>query len=66
MTAKVLTVENYTKKDGNTGAKILAVLDGKAPVRFFRPAGECQPGDEYTPIIKIDDTLKAYVSFIKK
>lgn len=64
--AKVISSEEYKRKDGSTGFRVVAMTDESQPVVFYRPAEEVpHPNDEYGMYLGYDNKLSAVVRYQK-
>lgn len=65
-TAKVLTSEMYTRKDGTYGFKCVGVCDDEHIIQMYRP-GEEEPkkGDLYNMTLGTDNQLRPVVRLSK-
>lgn len=66
-TAKVLTSEMYTRKDGTYGFKCVGICNDDRIIQMYRP-GEEEPkkGDEYNMVLGSDNQLRPIVRLVKK
>lgn len=62
--AKVLSVEEYQRKDGSKGYRCVALTDDNNPVVFYRPAEE-EPKAEsvYNMMLGYDSNLKPVIRY---
>lgn len=66
-TAKVLSSEMYTRKDGTFGFKCVGICDDERIIQMYRP-GEEDPkkGDLYNMVLRTDNQLRPIVKLVKQ
>lgn len=63
---KVISVEEYTRKDGTKGFRVVAMSDENQPTVFYRPSEEApKPNDEYAQVLGYDSKLSAVIRYNK-
>lgn len=63
---KVISVEEYTRKDGSKGFRVVAMSDENQPTVFYRPSEEVpKVNEEYAQILGYDSKLSAIVRYQK-
>lgn len=61
---EVLSVDEYQRKDGSKGYKVVGMSDDQKPTVFYRPAEEApKAGSVYRQMLDYDNTLKAVVRY---
>lgn len=64
--AKVFKTEEYTRKDGTKGFRVVAFSDQGDPVVFYRPAEEQpQKDDVYNMVLGYDNRFTAVIRYQK-
>ena len=63
---KVISVDEYKRKDGSIGYRVVAMTDDQNPIVFYRPAEEQpQVGNDYAMVLGFDNRLQAVVRYQK-
>ena len=61
---KLISVEEYQRKDGSKGYRCVGMSDESQPTVFYRPEEEKpQAGMEYTQLLAYDNKLSAVVRY---
>lgn len=61
---KVISVEEYQRKDGSKGYRCVAMSDENQPTVFYRPAEEApKVNSEYVQMLGYDNKLSAVVRY---
>lgn len=64
--AKVFQTQEYERKDGSKGFRVVAFTDQGDPVVFYRPAEEMpQKDNTYNMILSFDNRFNAIVRYQK-